>query len=614
MAKLQGKRRVLCLPGLGKGVLGALSLFLLVVCTPAAGLAAVSYGIDMNYQQSNTTSGSNTSSSTQERFSFYFNMNSRPSSRLALDGILRFDVLNNVLDPGSKSTDVQPDLELRLSTSALQLGVGYRRDIRNENIISGTRAQTLTDDISEAYVDSTIRAGKLPTFRVRYSLRDEKQNTDGTVNVNNSTKDLEAALSYRLGIFAVDADYRSQDTADNMAATTSNQTDVAGQLSLARRLGTKMDVSLRENYNYDQSTTDNKITSKAYTSISEGRLVYNPFMGANINTNYIYRIADASSNGTDSPLNEKTWFTSVNYAFPKFFRIYGSYSDQNTDSNNQLTQTSTGVAGINFANTVGRLSIASRYERRWDMISSADGTGSVTSSSTTTHDNFDWVVAARLASILNTSLSESYVADRTQAGVNQSNRFRLTANVGPMRNLMLSPYVEYVMSSPETGPGSTQTDIVFPATFRVSLNQKLELDLADNYHWTTVQQQGTISTTTQSNNAIFRLILSRPLPNTSFLGDATFTTNISTTGQTTNTSAYSVRGTWASGPNSLSGTVLFQTGTDTPNTTTMAFLYGLNLRMKKIAFGFQARYDYSIILSTPQSTAQTVYLMMTLRK
>ncbi len=566
----------------------------------------------MNYQQANTTSGSNTSSSTQERFSFYFNMNSRPSSRLSLDGILRFDVLNNVLDPGSKSAEVQPDIELRLSTSALQLGVGYRRDIRDENIISGTRAQTLTDDISEAYVDSTIRAGKLPTFRVRYSLRDEKQNTDGTVNVNNSTKDLEAALSYRLGIFAVDADYRSQDTTDNMAAATSNQTDVMGQLSLAKRLGTKMDVSLRENYNYDQSATDNKVTSKAYTSISEGRLVYNPFAGANINTNYIYRIANASSNGTVSPLTEKTWFTSVNYAFPKFFRIYGSYSDLDSDSNNILTQTRTGVAGVNFANTVGRLSIASRYERRWDMISSGDGT--VNSASTTTHDNFDWVVAARLASIVNASLSESYVADRTQAGTNQSNRFRLTANVGPMRNLALAPYIEYVMNSPETGPDSTQTDIVLPATFRVSLNQKLELDLADNYHWTTVRQQDAAAATTQSNNAIFRLILMRPLPNTSFLGDATFTTNISTDGQTSNTSAYSVRGTWASGPHSLSGTVLFQTGTDTPDTTTMAFLYGLNLRMKKIIFGFQARYDYSIILSTPQSTAQTVYLMMTLRK
>ena len=584
------------------------------MCTPAAGLAAVGYGIDMNYQQSDTTSGSNTSSSTQERFSFYFNMNSRPSSRLSLDGILRFDVLDNTLDPGSKSTEVQPDLELRIATSALQLGVGYRRDIRDENIISGTRAQTLTDDTSEAYVDTTIRAGKLPTFRVRYSLRDEKQDTDGVVNMNASTKDLEAALSYRLGIFAVDGDYRSQDTTDNATGTTSNQTDVSGQVSLARRLGTKMDMSLRENYNYDQTTTNNTVTSKQYTSISEGRLAYNPFVGANINTNYIYRKADSTSNGTDNPLTEKTWFTSVNYAFPKFFRLYGSYSDLDSDSNNLPTQTRTGVAGINFANTVGRLSIASRYERRWDMISTPNDTGSVSGAGTTTHDNFDWVVAARLASFLNASLSESYVADRSVTGTNQSNRFRVTANVGPMRNLMLTPYLEYVMNSPETGSNSTQTDAVLPVTFRVNLNQKLEVDLADNYHWTVVQQQGAVSTTTQSNNAIFRLILSRPLPNTSFLGDATFTTNIATDGQTTDTSAYSVRGTWASGSHSLSGSVLFQTGSDTPNTTTMAFLYSLNLRMKKIAFGFQARYDYSIIFSTPQSTAQTVYLMMTLRK
>ncbi len=611
MINLQGKRRVLCLPGLGIGVLGAVSFFFLVLCIPAEGLAAVSYGIDMNYQQADATTGSNTTSSTQERFSFYFNLNSKPSSRLSLDAILRFDVLQNKLDPGSTSMEIQPNTEIRLATSAIQLGVGYRQVIRNENIISGSEAKTLTDNASESYVDTTIRAGKLPTFRVRYSLRDEKQDTDGVVNANTSTKDLQAALNYKLGIFSVNADYRGQSLTDNVTGVPTEQMSLNGQVSLARRLGTKMDLSLRENYNYNQTKTNNTVNGTMYTSISEGRLAYNPFNGANINTNYIYRIANSTSGGASIPLVEKTWFTAVNYALPKFLRFYGSYSALDSDNQDILNQTKTGVAGVNFANTIGRFTVASRYERRWDMTSSP---GSDTPTATATHDNFDWVVAARLASFLNTALSESYVADTTSAGVNQSNRFRLVANVGPMRNLMMNPYVEYVMTSPATGDSSTQTDVVFPMAYRINLHQKLELDLADNYHWTTVQSGSAASTATQSNNAVLRLLLMRPLPNTSFSGDATFTTNITTAGETTNTSAYSVRGMWAHGPHSVSGSFLFQTGTNAPDTTSMAFLYGINLRMKKLAFALQARYDYSIIFSTPQSSAQTIYLMMTLKK
>lgn len=609
--KLTASKNTLAFPGPWGGTLGVLLFFITILLIPRESCALINYGTDISYQQNDVVNGDVTTSTVQERFSFYFNLNSKPSSRLSFAGILKFDVLQNEIDPGSKSLELQPNVDVRISSSAVQLALGYRQINRDETVISGGGASSLKSDSDDWYVDSTIRAGKLPTVRVRYSVRDQNQTTDGAPTSKANTKDLQGSVNYRLGPLFINADYRTQTTNDKITGLITDSSQIAGQATLNQRIGSKIDLGLRDNYNFDESRTDNSSTAKRYSNIAEARVVFNPFVGMNLSSTYSYRLSEDVFAGTGNT-TETNWYSAFNYALPKYLRFYGSYLTLNTDSPTTATVNNSTIAGMNFANTFGRYSFTARYERRMNSVST-DQAGIPSTTKETTTDNLDWLLSARLRNYLVLSLSESYAALADDNGTTTNNRFRLKADMGPVKNITLNPYFDYNLTTAADGTQTTTEELVVPASFRVFLHQRLELSITDNFRWSSSESESLVNTS-QSNNAVVRINLIRPFPGTIIGGDASFATSSSNGGPSTSTSAYTLRVNWNKMPHTAAANFRYQTGSNIPATTSVSFLYGLLIKIKKLQLGFQARYDYTVVMSSVENSTQTIYMLLNLKK
>lgn len=582
-----------------------------ILLLPRESCALINYGMDLSYQQNETVNGGATSNTVQERFSFYFNLNSKPSSRLSFAGILKFDVLQNKVDPGSKSLELQPNVDIRISSSAVQFAVGYRQIIRNETVIAGVSASSLRSDSDDWYVDSTVRAGKLPTLRVRYSVRDQSQTTDGAPTSKSNTKDLQSSVNYRLGPLFINADYRTQTINDKITGIITDSSQITGQATLNQKIGSKIDLGLRDNYNFDESRTDNASTAKRYANVAEARVIYRPFAGLNVSSTYSYRTTEDLFAGTGKTI-ETNWYSAFNYALPKYLRVYGSYLTLNSDSLATTTVNNSTIAGMNFANTFGRYSFTARYERRINSITT-DQAGSPSTTKENTSDNLDWLLSARLKNYLVVALSESYAATADDNGSTTNNRFRLKADMGPIKNITLNPYFDYNLATAADGSQTTTEELVVPASFRVMLHQRLELSITDNFRWSSSESASLVNTS-QSNNAVVRLNLLRPFPGTVIGGDASFSTSSSNGGSSTSTSAYTLRVNWSKMPHTAAANFRYQTGTNTPATTSVSFLYGLLVKLRKLQLGFQARYDYTVVMSSLKNSTQTVYMLLNLKK
>jgi hypothetical protein len=578
---------------------------------PAKDAAAFfTYGMQVSYQQNDVNSSTATTSTSQERFSFYFNTQSAPFSRLTMVGVLRLDVLQDNRADGTSSTELQPNVDIRLSMRAVQFGGGYRQIIRNENIIAGNITQALTSNSTDSYLETNIVAGRLPSLRLRYSIRDESQNREGVIIANTNTTDFLASTNYRLGIFLLNADYRDQQTKDKIGNVTSDSKQVNGQVSFSRKVGDKIDVGLRENYSLTQTDASNAATARQSTSAAEARANINLFRGAVISSSYIYRISDDITTGSTT---ERTLATSASYSLPRYIRFYGSYVTRESDSTATTNSSDNTVAGVTFNHSVGRLSFASRYEVRFDTTTIT--TGPASSKTTTTQDLLDWALTVRPARYLGLLLSESYVSNKSNGVTTDTNHFRLRADIGPVKALTLGPYVEYTLTSGTGGTVSTtSTAYVVPAAFHVNLHRKLDFSITDTYNLNITETSGSPSTRSQNNNAVLRLALARPIPNSSVAMDASFTTASTDTSPTTSTSTYVLRAGWSKYPHILNFNAGYQTVSNGNDTISFAGQYVLNFRLKKLAMAFQARYDYSKILTTPSSTSQTIYVLLNLRK
>ncbi len=649
-------------PGPWGGILGALLFFTTILLIPRESYALINYGTDLSYQQNDTVNGTDTTSSVQERFSFYFNVISKPSSRLSLAGILRFDVLDDKTIPGTNSLELQPNVDVNISSSAVQFGVGYRQIIQNQSVISGagttTSATNLKNNSDDWYVDTTIRAGKLPTFRLRYEVRDQSQITDGEATAKTKTDDLQGSLNYKLGPLFINANYRNLSTEDKITGILTDETQILGQASMSQKIGSKVNFGIRDDYNLDNVKTDNVTTTKRYSNYSELRVVYNPFMGLNLNSTYSYRMSDDTFAGTGKT-TETGWYSSFNYAFPKYLRLYGSYYTLQTDNQgNSITTTNTSttpatitttitqaaktvndnaIAGLNFSNTFGKYAFTLRYERRVNTITTEQPgvttittpppvtpptpTSTTTTKNSVTTDNLDWVLSTHLKPYLLVTLSESYVGTATVVtpavassnGNTSNNMFRLKVDLGPVRNMSLNPYVDYTLATAIDGTQTVTKELVIPASFRIMLHQKLELNLSDNYQWSS-SSTPLVLNTSSNNNALIRVTLLKPFPGTTIGGDASFTTSSTNTSPATSTSAYTLRVNWSKMPHTFAANLRYQTGTDTPATSSISLLYGLVVRLKKLSLAFQARYDYSVVMSSEKSSNQTIYMLLSMKK
>ncbi|HEY3346596.1 MAG TPA: hypothetical protein VGK71_03125 [Nitrospirota bacterium] len=602
------------MPGFRGGILGAAAAALLLLAFPWDSCASVSSGLSVTHQSSSTATGATSTSLTQDKFSMYFNLNSRPASRLSMSGILRFDVLENSSN-GSKSTEIQPNMDLRIATNSLQTGLGYREITRNETILQATNRE-LVSISRDYYIDTVFSAGRLPTIRLRYSLRDQKQTTDGTINSDSGTKDLQFGTNYRIGIVTLNADFRNQQGKDNVTGVKTATTQIVGQASAAKNLGPKMSISLRDNFDMLKNKTGAEQTTRN-TNAVEARYTFLPFRGANISTDYLYRTNSGnSSTAVATAATDKNWVTNFNYTMPRFFRFYGSYSLVDSDDGTTVTSTSATVGGLSFVHSIGRLAISSRYEKRADSFSSNSAATSKSTSSTT--DNFDWVMNYRLNHLVSLTLSDSYVA-RSSAGSNSdTNQTILKMDIGPIKRLQLAPYVSRVVANTST-EGSTSskqttTEFILPMTFSMKLHQKLDLSFNDNLRHSISESGAGVSTTSDSNTAVIRMNLINPIPRTAVGADATFSTTKTSTGPTSTTSAYSIRANWAMQPHMVSVNALFQNSSNASGSATFAALYGLSLRLRKIAMALQARYDYTVTMATPRSTSQALYIVLDVKK
>jgi hypothetical protein len=536
-------------------------------------------------------------------------MISVPSSTLTLAGNLRFDLLKDKTDAG-ETTTLQPNLDLRLTSRVIQMGVGYRALVRTNTIISGTETLNVTDNTKEVFVDSTISAGKLPSLRLRYNIRDQSQRSGGEVKSSSDIHEFNGGMNYRIGIFQMNLDYRDSTGKDKITGSTTGASQISGQASMSKRLGAKIDLGLRESYNFASSTSGGQKTSEKYTSTSEGRISFNPLRGMSINGTYTYRLAGDLINELDKS-TETSWVASMSYALPKFLRFYGVYSTRETEATDSLTGSDTTIAGVNFNHRVGKLNITSRFERRYDNNTrTAKG---ITTQGESVRNNFDWLMTARLARYLNLTLSESYVNTESGSKTTSSDRYRLKADIGPVKSLTLSPYLDHTINTAATGAKTKNTDIVVPATFRLSLHKKLEVNLTDSFTWRTSEQRGAKSSS-QSNNAVLRLTLNRPFPGTTISGDASFTSSSSSAGVSSTTSAYSLRVNWSKASHSLNADLHYQTGSNAVDSASLALQYGLNFYLGRFSMDFQARYSYSITYSIPESTGQVIYVVFNLNK
>ncbi|HLB25090.1 MAG TPA: hypothetical protein VJM83_02045, partial [Nitrospirota bacterium] len=109
------------------------------------------------------------------------------------------------------------------------------------------------------------------------------------------------------------------------------------------------------------------------------------------------------------------------------------------------------------------------------------------------------------------------------------------------------------------------------------------------------------------------LNLSNPLPGFSLSGDASFQTTSNET-IVTNTSSYTLRASWTKTPHILNANFRYQTGSNTASSIGFAAQYGLTLRLKKLSTAFQARYDYSTVLTQTNNFSQGIYFLLSVRK
>ncbi|MHB8174018.1 MAG: porin family protein [Nitrospirota bacterium] len=579
---------------------------------PEISSAAVTYGTDLSYQQNSSVSGAATSDTAQERFGYYFDMLSAPNSKLTLTGIFRLDVINNTANTGNNSFELDPDVSVRMATRATQIGLGYRELNINNNVVVNGQAQTQTSKSTDMYVDSAFATGNLPAIRVRYDIRDQNQSTGNVQSSDTQSGDFHLSGNYRIGILSFNGDYDNQATKDKMTGITQDQTTVDAQVSAAKSIGSRLNLGAREDYNYTLSTNAGQSASRAYNSISELTASYIPIAGAQVSGSYLYRIAqDLLNTSGTGQTTENTYYGSASYAFPKYLRVYGSYILNNTDAGQVATSNSQILAGVDLNHHVGVFTFSSRYERRLDSNSS-QGSASTSDS----QDNVDWIISAHPSMFLNLALSESYVSSAASGGTgSSSNELRFLTNIGPVRNLSLNPYWDYTLSATSPGTSSTtNTELVVPVMYRLSLRQRLMMDFSDMYRmaWTGGSNAATTSTT--QNNAVVRLSLARPLPGTMLTADAAYNTTSGTNTPSTSTSSYSVMGSWFDQPHALNFNIMYQPASVSPGTVGFAAQYSLGVRLRNLAVSLQARYNYSKVFSKDRNDSQAIYVSVSIRK
>ncbi|MGA2192041.1 MAG: hypothetical protein ABSG42_01525 [Nitrospirota bacterium] len=619
--------------------LGIAVIVALLAC-PVAAFAIIDYGLEMSYQQNDTTNGNQTTTTAQERFSAIFNVNSAPNSRLTLTGILRLDVLENKSEGTSSDLQLQPNVELRLATKAIQLGVGYRELSDNLSTISGNTTVPQTDNSKDLYADGSFQLGLLPSLRLRYEARDDKQTQSGSVKSNTHTNDFETSTDFRIGLFTFNGDYHIEDTKDLLLGSTTDATIFTGQAAFVKAIGSWINVSFRENYSYSRTITNNAQTTQAgpppnielpvitggaqttsqYTSSAEGQVSMNPVKGMQLNSAYVYTVTGGLNSQSSVT---KDWSSSLNYNLPKYIQFYSSYQLNQDKTGVTDTTNGTTIAGLNFTHRIGIFTINSRFETRYDSEDTSQS-GSSSTKTNTNQDNIDWIIAGAPARFLSLALSESYVRS-PQLGTSD-NRFRLTLNIGPLKNLTLGPYIDYDMNttSPSANTslasggtsstgGGTTTEFVVPATFHLSLHENVDMDVMDSYQCTQTNVSGSASTSSQSNNAVARITLLRPFTGANISGAASFTSSSATGSASTTSSTYSATGSWSSYPHSITANLQYQTGSS-GNSMTMATQYGLLVKLRNLAMSLSARYDYSAVFSNTKNGAQAIYLLMTIKK
>ncbi len=586
------------------------------VCSlPGVSFALVNYGTMITHQSNEVNNGDTSTTDTQDRFSFFFNLIAAPASRLNMVGIFKFDVLLDKTD-GTSSTEFQPNVDLHLNTRTLQTGVGYREIISDQTVLAGLNEQHLKSDDKDGYVEATINSARLPSVRLRYSLRDEKQTTDGTTNQDTRTNEFAAGMNYKIGIFTMNADVLLDSTKDRVTGITTDTTQATGQIAASKQFGPRFDMGLRENYIINLANANGVQTGNSYSSISEARANLRPFTGVAATSSYIYRISNDLFQLTGKQ-TENTWFSSVNYNIWNSVRLYGSFNMRQQDDQVSSTGDNTGIWGVALTRSFGRFAVSARYEGQGETTkTTSQDTGPT--DITTLRTNLDWSVAARLVRFIALNVGESYVSNTVGGETTASNMFRLSANIIPVSYLSIAPTVDYTINSNPDGTEADTTQVVIPAAFRVQLHQKLDFTNTNDYRWSqNVDVLGLVSSSS-SNNLLLRLTLNRPLPNTMMAVDATFQTTTDASHQTTTQSTYTARLNWTTGMQALSANAQYQTGTATANTTvssaSASAQYGLRFNLKKLLFSVQARYDYSVTFSTPQQSAQGIFLSLDMRR
>lgn len=585
----------------------------------------------LSHQDTESTTGDKTTSSTQQRFTAIMEMNTRFSTKLSMKARLGFDVIYR--KDSSESTELQPNLTLGFSTDSVQLNTGYRQILRDSTTVSGATTSTRTSETTEAYADASIRAGRLPDIRLRYLTRDQVEEDSAGAVVDNTGNDFSGSMNYRLGIFNLNADYSARNNVDNITGVENDNVQVSGQLLVSKRFSSKVNVSLRENYLLSENTQSDGPEVTKTASVSEAKLNLNPVERSALNMGYIFRLQQdenrEAAGTTDNELEERQWFTSASYALPKFLRFYGSYSNResNTTSDSSASlvfKTAEATAevttlGLNFKHSFGKFGIVSRYERRISENDSSSTDSGVTtvSGSESTRDNIDWLITANMSRFLRLAVSEAYVSETNNAGSNENNRFRIKADFGPVLNFVLSPYVDYSVSvtSQNSSPSrkTTTTETVVPVVYRANFGEKVQFDFRDDYRTRTVENE-TGQTKNSSNNAVFRLAIPRLTKSLSLSGDAAFNTSETDT-TSTSSSTYTFRMAWSVSPHRLAANFRYQTGKGRPSTTDIGLQYGLSLKMKKISLSFNGTYSYTVTsgANVEESTGQKIYLTLSLR-
>jgi len=569
----------------------------------------------ITYQSNESSSGGTSHKNIQERFSATMLANTALSTKLRMNAILRFDIITRESDPGSKSTELDPDIMLRFSTKAAQLNLGYRRKLTDTSTISGATTTTRTSDTTEAVADTTIRAGRLPNIRLRYARRDMLDETDGITTSDSTTDDARGSINYKLGIFALNADYTIINTKNNVTGQTVDNSQFAGQVSADKRFSPKVNVMLRENYSFSDVNDSASGTTNRNQSISEARLVLTPITRMGVNANYLYRVQD--ENGAN--ITEASWNASGNYALPRYLRFYGAYSTRRTENVANVTNLDSTVIGVNFRHAIGKFAFISRYERRTDMttVEYKDGV-TPTVETDNTRSNIDWLLSANMSRFIKLALSESYVITDATSGTSENNQFRLKASIGPIGKLTMDPYVDYTIatSNPAIGEASDTktTQLVVPASYRLDFSGRMQLTLTDNYVLRSTEDNTGTKTSASSNNAVIRLAIPRLMKSVRFDADASFVTT-SSNGLTTSSSAYSARLSWNRRPHSLNTDIRYQTNSTGTTSTSYGARYGLVLRMRKLLMMFSAQYSYGITHGNTgaNSTTQMILLLLTLR-